>query len=308
MDREYKKLDDKRMTLKDAVKTFVKEGYSVGFSGMAGEQVMAPAHEIIRQNIQHLTLVGDSPCDVGDLLVGSGLVDRMEIAWCGYAVAGMGPNFRRAYEKQIPHAIEINDHSNFGIGLRYMAGAMGIPFMPTKSFLGSDLLTYNKDIKVIEDPYGSGPIALVPALCPDVAFIHCTRADRRGNAQFIGFSANSENLARCAKHTVITCEHLVSTEEICETPNLTIIPQYAVDAVVEVPYGSHPWNFPYEYQYDMPFHMDLMKQFKTREGFLEWLDEWIYGTEDWEGYLKKVGYDRLHKLTVIEQKFQKARY
>ena len=308
MDTSYKKKTDKRMSLKEAVSTFVKEGGSVAFAGMAGDQVVAPSHEIIRQGIGGLTLIGDSPCDPGDLLAGAGLVDKMEIAWCGYAVAGMGPNFRRAYEKKIPHAIEVNDHSNFGIGLRYMAGAMGVPFLPTKSFLGSDLLTYNKDIKVIDDPFGSGPIALVPPITPDVAFIHVTRADRKGNAQIFGFSANAENLARCAKYTVITCEHLVSTEEICETPNLTIIPQYAVDAVVEVPFGSHPWNYVYEYQYDMPFHMDMQKAFKTREGFLEWMDEWIYGVDDWEGYLKKVGYDRLYKLVQIERKFQKTHY
>ena len=296
------------MSLKEAVSTFVKDGSSVGFAGMAGEQVVAPAHEIIRQKIGNLTVVGDSPCDPGDLLCGAGLVKRMEIAWCGYAVAGMGPNFRRAYEKKIPNAIEVNDHSNFGIGLRYMAAAMGIPFMPTKSFLASDLLTYNKDIKVIDDPFGTGPIALVPPLEPDVAFIQATRADVKGNTQFFGFSANSENLARAAKYTVICAEHIVSTKEIEETPNLTIIPQYAVDAVVELPFGSHPWNFPYEYQYDMPFHMDMQKAFKTREGFLEWLDEWVYGVEDWEGYLKKVGYDRLHKLVQIERRFQKSYY
>ena len=305
---EDKKRADKRISLHEAVSKYVKPGYSVGFSGMAGEQLVAPTHEIIRQQIGGLTLVGDSPCDCGDLLAGSGLIDRMEIAWCGYAVAGMGANFRRAIEKQIPHPITINDHSNFGIGLRYMAGAMGVPFLPTKSFLASDLLTYNEDIKVIDDPFGSGPVALVPALSPDVAFIHCTRADRHGNAQIFGFSANAENLARSAKHTVITCERIVSDDVIRETPNLTIIPQYAVDAVVEVPFGSHPWNYPYEYQYDMPFHMDMIKAFKTREGFENWLQEWVFDVPDWEGYLNKVGYDRLQKLSALEHKFQTAPY
>ena len=99
MDTTYKKKTDKRMSLGEVVSTFVKEGGSVAFAGMAGDQVVAPSHEIIRQKIGGLTLIGDSPCDPGDLLAGAGLVDRMEIAWCGYAVAGMGPNFRRAYEK-----------------------------------------------------------------------------------------------------------------------------------------------------------------------------------------------------------------
>ena len=300
---DEKKKTDKRMSLADAVKTFVKDGDTVVFSGMGGAQCVAHTYEIIRQRIGNLTLIGDSPCEAGDMLMGAGLVKRAEIAWCSYAVAGLGYNYRRIVEQKIPFEMELEEYSNYGTGLRLLAGAMGVPFLPTKSFLGSDLMTYNKSIRKMTDPYTGETVALVPAVNPDIALVHCTQADRSGNAQIFGFTANAENAARAAKHTIVTCERIVDTDIIRRLPNQTVIPGYVVDAVVELPFACHPWNFPYEYAYDIPFHAAQVASFKTRDGFLEWLDEWCYGTESWEGYLGKVGYDRLHKLARVERRF-----
>ncbi len=305
---DNKKKTDKRMSLSKAVATYVQPGSSIVFSGMGGAQCVAHTHEIIRQKIGGLTLIGDSPCETGDMLIGAGLVKKAEIAWCGYAVAGLGYNFRRAVEKGIPQEVELEEYSNYGIGLRLLAGAMGLPFLPTKSFLGSDLMTYNPNIRQMQDPYTGETVALVPAATPDVALVHCSRADKHGNAQTFGFSANEENAARAAKYTIVTCEKLVDTDIIRQTPNQTIIPGYAVDAVVEVPFACHPWNYPYAYAYDLPFHCDQMKAFRTREGFLEWLDEWCWSVKDWNGYLEKVGYDRLFRLAQIEQRFNKTAF
>lgn len=304
----FKKRSDKRMTLKEAVSTFVKDGCSVVFSGMGGAQCVAHAYEIIRQNKKDLVLIGDSPCETGDMLVGAGLIRKMEIAWCGYAVAGLGYNFRRAVEEGIPHPIELEEYSNYTIGLRLLAGAINVPFLPTRSLTATDIPKYNKKIKSVTDPYSGEEITVVPAAKPDVAFVHVSRADKRGNAQQFGFSSNAENAARAAKHVVVTCEEIISTDEIRKHPTLTIIPEYVVDAVVELPYASHPWNFPYYYAYDIPFHMQQMEAFRTRDGFLRWLDEWCYGPGSWEGYLEKVGYERLDMLRRIERKFTKALY
>ena len=305
---DYKKKPDKRMSLKEAISTFMFDGCSIAFSGMGGAQVVAPVHEIIRQNIKELTLIGDSPVEPGDLLAGMGLLKKMEIGWEAYALAGQAPNFRRAIEKGIPAKIEVEDYSNFTIGLRFMAGAMNVPYMPTRSLRGSDIAKYNKNIMETFDPYTNSPIALVPAANPDVGFVHAYRADIKGNTQFIGFSANAENIARAAKYTIVTCEEIVTSEVIRRTGNLTIIPQYCVDAVVEVPFCSHPWNFPYSYAYDIVSHMDYLKAYKTREGFLEWIDEWVLGVPDHAGYLRKVGYERLQELVRIEKKFCNAPY
>lgn len=308
MEENYRKKSDKRMSLTEAVKTFVHDGSSVAFGGMGGTQCVAHAYEICRQKIGNLTLVCESPAEPADLLIGAGLVKKAEVAWIAYAVAGLSYNYRRAIENAVPNYIELDEYSNYGMSLRFLAGAMGVPFLPTKSFLCSDFGKYNKNIKGMEDPYTGEKVSLVPAVTPDVALIHCTRADKRGNGQYFGISASAENIARAAKHTILTCEHLVDEALIRKTPNLTIIPSYTVDAVVEVPFGSHPWNMAYDYAYDIPFHSEQMAAFKTREGFLRWMDEYCYGVDSWEGYLQKVGYDRLMKLQQAEQRFNPGVY
>lgn len=305
---DYKKKADKRMTLYDAVKTFVGDGCSIAFSGMGGAQCVAQTYEVIRQGRKNLTLIGDSPCESGDMLIGAGAVKKAELAWCSYAVAGLGYNFRRAIENKIPQAIELEEYSNYTIGLRYLAGAINVPYIPTKSLLGSDLPKYNTQIRIAQDPYTGEAVALVPAVHPDVAIVHVSRADKRGNAQMFGFTSNAENLARAAQHTIITCEELVSTEEIQRYPNLTVVPEYAVDAVVEVPYAAHPWNMPYAYVYDMPFHTVQLEAFKTRDGFERWLEEYCFEPGSWEGYLRKVGYERLDTLRQLERRFTKLNY
>ena len=300
---EARKKPDKRMSLGEAIDIFVRDGCSISFSGMGGAQCVAQTYEIIRQGKKDLTLIGDSPCECGDLLVGAGLVKKMEIAWCSYAVAGLGNNFRRAIEDGVPRPIELEDFSNYTIGLRFLAGALNIPYMPTKSLLGSDLPVYNEKIKITTDPYNGEKIALVPAACPDIAIVHVSRADRKGNGQMFGFSSNAENIARAAKKTILTCEEIVDTDEIRRINNLTIIPEYCVDAVVELPYACHPWNMPFAYAYDMPFHSFQLANFETREGFEKWMQEWCYGLKNHEEYMEKVGYRRLRELTRIERKF-----
>lgn len=298
---------DKRTSLSEAV-SHLKDGDTIAFSGMGGSQCVAQTYEVARQGQKHLTLIGDSPCECGDILVGTGQIDKMEIGWCAYALAGLGYDFRRAVEQEIPHKVVLEEYSNYTIGLRFLAGAMDLPYMPTKSLLGSDIPKYNPNIKIEKDPYTGEQVALVPAARPDVAIVHASRADKKGNGQIFGYSSNAENIARAAKFTILTCEELVETDEIRRNPNLTIIPEYSVDAVVELPYACHPWNFPYAYAYDLPFHSEQMKILKTREGFEQWMQDWCYGLTGHEEYLRKVGYERLDKLRAVERRFCKLTY
>lgn len=300
---DSKKSVDKRMSLKEAISRFVFDGCSIAFSGMGGQQVVAPTYEIIRQGQKDMTLIGDSPCDCADHLLGTGQIKRIEVAWLSFAVAGVSPNYRRAVEKGIPRKIEVREFSNYSMGLRFLAGAMNVPFMSTRSLIGSSIVEYNDMIKVIEDPYKSEKVAVVPAAIPDVAIVHVNRADKLGNAQYLGFSSNAENIARAAKRTIITCEDLISTEEIKKNPTFTTVPQYVVDAVVEVPYCSHPWNMAYAYAYDLPFHMEMMAEIVTVEGFKRWMDKWAFGCKDHEEYCEKVGWSRLRKLSEVEKQF-----
>ena len=297
---------NKVMSLKDAVSKYAVDGSTICFGGFIGRDCVAVVHEIIRQGIKGLTVIDDSKTDIMDLLVGAGCIKRWEGAYLGYGAIGLAPNIRRAVEKGVPQPIEVEDWSNAAISMRYLAGALNIPFMATRSMLGSDILKYNKRIKVINDPYEGKPLALVPAVRPDVAFIHVQRADAMGNAQVWGFTGNDENKVRAAKHTVITCEEIVSPEEIRRNGNLTIIPFYCVDAVVQVPYGCHPQSCYGYYAYDVLFCGEYHKTSSTREGFLKWLDTYVFGCEDHNAYCNKVGWSRLQKLTYLERQFNRT--
>jgi glutaconate CoA-transferase subunit A len=294
---------DKRMTMKEAISKFVHKGDSL-YIGLH-ETPTAAVHEIVRQNIQDLSLIIDSQVGPTTVLFGMGLINKVELAYMWGAIEGPSHVWRRAVEKNIPREVEVEYYSNYGMSLRLEAGARNIPFMPTRSQLGSDIIKHNPKIKTMEDPYGSGkPIALVPAVNPDVVIIHVHRADQLGNLQFFGHFGNADVVAKCGKRVIATCEEIISTEEIRRTPNLTLVPSYAVDAVVEVPFGAHWRETNYYYHHDFPFGMAAFEQWKTEDGFKRWCDKYIFGVDDWDGYCNKVGYDRLWKLWHAERKFQ----
>lgn len=288
------------MDLKEAVREYVQDGCSISLGGIAAREPMAVTHEIIRQEKKDLTFITATYTDTINMLIGAGCIRRLEMAYVWIGVVGSGLNLRRAVEKGVPNKIEVVEYSNLAAAMRFLAGAMGLPFMPTRSLLGSDIPKYNDNIKIIDDPYGSGPIALVPAANPDVAFIHVQRADRSGNSQIWGMMANDVNIARAANKVVITCEEIVPTSVIRANPNMTAIPSYCVDAVVHVPFGCHPLPVAGYYWMDVPFRRSFMMDNKTHEGFVDWIDTWVKGSSDWSEYLERIGKDRLDKLVTME--------
>ncbi|HSR10087.1 MAG TPA: CoA-transferase [Thermodesulfobacteriota bacterium] len=291
---------DKRMSLEEAVARFVKDGGSVGLGGIAGREPMAVSYELIRQKKKNLTLITDTACDAADILIAGGCIGRVECAYIWIGVIGSGHNYRRAVENGVPNCLEISECSNMAMSMRMMAGALGLPFMPIKSLLGSDIVKHNPCVKVMEDPYGGGPVALVPAVHPDVAFIHVQHCDAMGNAQIWGMLGNDDNLARAARTVVITCEEVVSTSEIRKIPNMTAIPSYCVSAVVEAPFCCHPLPVSGYYWMDIPFRRQMVTASKTRETIVAWMDEWIHGVRNFEGYKKKVGSERLARVRQME--------
>lgn len=290
---------DKTTTLEAAIEKYVPDGASVAFGGMGGRDPEAAAREIIRQGTTGLSVIDDARTTLFDMMVGAGCVDFYVGSWVGTSLISQGHNVRNAVENDVPHHLEMRDVSNFGSSLMYLAAAMDVPFVPTRSMQATDIPTHNPDIKSMEDPYGSGDeLALVPAADLDVAVIHVQRADTLGNAQIFGNVVNDHLKARAAEHTVITCEEIVSTETIRETPELTRIPFYAVDAVVEVPFGCHPWHCYGHYYADLPFYREYGELSRDRESFLDWLDEWIVPHEE---YVRKIGGPRLERLAELEQ-------
>jgi len=128
-----------------------------------------------------------------------------------------------------------------------------------------------------------------------------------GNGQVWGFTGNDENKVRAAKRVILTCEEIVPTEEIRQQPNLTLIPFYCVDAVVHVPFGCHPQSCYGYYAYDVLFCGEYHEKARTREGFLQWLDTYVYGCRDHYEYCSKVGWARLFALQHLERQFNRIR-
>lgn len=288
----------KTTSLESAVAEYVPDGSTVAFGGMGGRDPEAAAREIIRQEITGLRVVDDARTTLFDMLVGAGAVDEYIGSWVGTSLISQGFNIRRAVEDSVPHHLHMQDVSNFGSSLLFFAAAMDVPFIPTRSMLGTDIPAHNEDLATIEDPFGSGDeFTLVPAPDIDTAIIHVQHCDRRGNAQIYGNVVNDHLKARAADHTIITCEEIVPSSQIRANSAMTRIPFYTVDAVAEVPFGSHPWHVYGHYYADLPFYRDYGLESRDRESFLDWLDEWIIPHDQ---YLEKVGPDRLARLEELE--------
>jgi 3-oxoacid CoA-transferase subunit A/glutaconate CoA-transferase subunit A len=177
---------------------------------------------------------------------------------------------------------------------------MGIPFIPTRNLLGTD--TFEKSsAKVVECPFTDRPITLVPACYPDVAIIHVHRCDKYGDSQIDGILVEDFELSRAARRLIITTEKIVDEEEIRKEPYHTSIPFYLVDAVVEVPYGSHPALMPYEYYFDEEHIGEWLELSKTDEGVKQYLDKYVYGVKDFDEYLELIGgKEKLEYLRKVE--------
>jgi len=292
----------KLMTLREAVTKYVHDGCSVSLGGNNGRNAMCAAYEIVRQRKKDLRIIDENSLTCEDMLIGAGCVKKLETSWIGISLMDMSYNTRRAMEKGVPLKLEVDDYSNYSGSLRFLAGAMNLPFMPTRSLLGTDIPKFNKNVIIIDDPYESSPVALVPAAKPDVVFIPAQRSDSDGNAQVWGPVGCDDLRAKAAKHTVIICEEIVPKEEIERIPNMTTIPSYCVDAVVSEKFICHPWDCYGLYYWDLPFCMSYGSASQTYDGFTEWLDEWVFGVQDHYEYCSKVGWNRLQRLEKMERK------
>ena len=250
---------DKVMPAPEAVARFVRPGSVLGMGGQnIGRCPMALAHEIIRQWIGDLTVVGCNLSIAMDQLVGAGLVARCV---CGSGnLERFGTTFcwRRGIEEG---TLEVEDYSHLAMVTRFLAGEMGVPFMPTRSLLGSDLLrapgvgprgeAAPEGPVVIDNPWKPGePVVLVPALQPDVSIVHVQRADRMGNLIIEGFATHEPEMIRASRWVIASCEELVPTEEIRRHPEQTTIPFMHTSAVVVQPFGAYPTSAYRYYDFD----------------------------------------------------------
>ena len=283
----------KVMSAQEAVSKFINDGMTVSIGSFFHTIAYDITHEIIRQGKKHLTICAPSFNEHADQLIGAGCVDRVVSSYVWMEVFGPLYCFRRAVEKGIPHKIEIEDYSNFTMTLRFLAGALGIPYVPVHSLKGSDMMNYSSwmgenKVKLMKDPFGSGiEHTLVPALTADVGYIHAQRADEEGNFQMWGLMGDAPWSMWACKQVIVSVEEIVSRDSIGRDPNRTAIPNYKVAAVIEAPFASHPKHCQGYYGVDREFIFKYIHESRTEDGWKEFMDQWVYGVADREEYLKK---------------------
>lgn len=293
--KKTKGLVDKRMTEAEAISRFVHDGDYIG-TELYGT-VRCPqslVNEIVRQGKKDLRVAGQGVYEL-DILLGAGLVKALDHTYIGLEVYGISNCLRREVESG---RVKCVDWSNAGIAWRFKAAAMGVPFIPVRSMLGTDTLKHSA-AKVVECPFTGEPIALLPALILDVGLIHVHRADIYGNSQIDGISGFGIEMARASKRLIISTEEIIPTEEIRKHPDRTVIPYYLVDAVVEAPFGSHPGEMCYVYERDEDQIKEWVNASKEPDTTKAYLDKYIYGVKDHQEYLALIGEERLQYLTDL---------
>jgi glutaconate CoA-transferase, subunit A len=287
---------DKLKTLADAIASDVQDGMSVAMGcGLESLIPFAASYEIIRQNRQNLTLIAPISDMQFDQLIGAGCVKKIVASWVGNVAAGLGHNYRRAAEAGIPHSIEIEEHSNFTIGLGLQAGAAGLPFLPTRTVKGSDF-RHGPQFAAVRCPFTGEELLGVRAIRPDVAILHVQRSDKEGNTHAWGNFGVMREAALAAKKVILTCEQIVDHDLILGDPNRTVIPGFVVSSVVHEPLGSHPSPTQGYARRDDGFYFEYHKETRSREGFQQWLKKWVFGVKDHRAFLELLGKERVEKL------------
>ena len=269
-----KGLVDKRMSEKEAIRRFVDEGDYVGVELYGTVRCpMSLTRELIRGGYRSLRGVGQGVYE-SDLFAAAESFKAMDWTYIGLEVYGVSSNLRRTVESG--YVENIVEWSNAALAWRFKAAAMGVPFLPTRSMLGTDTFKYSA-AKVVECPFTGEPICLLPALILDVGVIHVNRADKHGNCQIDGISGFAAEMACASRRVIVSAEEIIDTETIRRAPDRTIIPWYVVDAVVEAPFGSHPGEMSGMYERDVEHIRSYFESTKDVEKVKAYLDKWVYG-------------------------------
>lgn len=297
-------MSDKVLSMREAIERYVPDGSSVAL-GLALEPLIpfAAGHEIIRQHRRDLTLIGPISDILFDQLIGAGCVSRVIAAWVGNVSEGLGYNYRRAVERGLPHPLMVENHSNYSVSLALLAGALGAPYIPMKSLLGSDIARDHPTMRQHASPLDGAPTLLVPALTPDVAIVHVQRADAEGRAHVWGGLGISEEAALAARGVIYTAEEIVPPEVILSDPNRVLAPAMKTLAVVHAPGGAHPSPVQGYYNRDHASFAEYHERTRTMEGFDAWLREWVYDQPDLDAYLTHLGAERWRSLGLREHHF-----
>ena len=283
---------DKLTSVEEAAR-LVKDGDTLAVGGCLFTRTpMALVREVLRQRRQGLTLARNLTCTEGEFLLVAGAAQKIVTSWMSIGLPWGISKILREYAEQGRARFE--EWSHMALGLRFRAGAMGVPFLPTLTMLGSDLMGVT-GAKTMACPYTGETLCLVPALFPDVALLHVHRADRLGNCQIDGYPHMDADIAKAATTVLVTAEEIIPEDETRRRPDRTIIPGFLVDAVAEVPFGSYPHECYGLYEADFQHFGDYAAGIDARgsAAVKDYLDRYVYGPKGYADYLDLFGMETL---------------
>jgi glutaconate CoA-transferase, subunit A len=287
---------DKRADLAQAA-ALVADGDTVVLGGcLYSRPPYALLFELLRAGRRDLTLARNLMCYEAELMLVRGAASKLMSSWVGIGLPWGIPKVFREFVERDPSIYEEWSHLSFG--LRFLAGSMGVPFLPTASLLGSDVLA-RTPAREMRCPFTDELLVAVPACQPDVAVIHAHRVDPEGNAQVNGPAYMDLEFARAAKTVIVTAEQLVTSEAVARTADRTLVPGFLVDAVVEVPFGAYPGECYGLYEADFAHferYVELVNA-DGAEGVEAYLRSHVDEPGDFAGMLDMVG-----SSTLVEQR------
>ena len=236
---------------------------------------MAATRALIRRGVKRLSLVALPTTSLqADLLIGAGCVETIETSAVSLGEFGLAPRFTAAI---LAGTIKMKDATCPALHAAFQAAEKGVPFMPLRGLIGSDVLAHRPDWRTIDNPFdGDDPIVLLPAIAPDVALFHAPMADRAGNV-WIGRQRELVTMAHAAAKTVVTVEKL-HDGDLLSDPALAAgtLPGFYVEAVAVVERGAWPLPLPEHYPWDGEHLADYARLAATEEGFAQYLDKHVH--------------------------------
>ena len=292
--------DIKLRSLTEAA-SLIKDGSRIHLGGMAvHNHPMAFVYELLRRGTRDLTIVSHVSASDVDILIGAGRVKRLEFSYVGLEEFGTAPCFRRAVESG---QLELSEYSEPVAFERFACSARGMPFFMTREMLGTDLPLVNPDIKEVVDPFGSGVYHAVSAAEPEWVIIHAPAGDKYGNVLFFPHRQLPEDLdltaSRTTRNLIVTVEQIVAHERIRQLPYLNLIPRFRTTAIVEAPYGAHPFSLLHVYDQDREHLAAYARAGRDAGTFSEYLAEFVLGVDSHDAYLERIGAAKLARLRHI---------
>lgn len=305
--------DSKQMSLSDAVAKFVHDGDCLAVGGfVTNRRPYALVREIIRQKKHGLYVEGGPSGGDIDMLVGAGCVTAIMISYIANSgFTAVGRRFKEAVESG---NLLFEDFSLDVHTAAYHAAALGLPFVPVVNMLGSDLERVwgisketrkahpklpKEKLAILDDPFNPGKrICCIPAPSIDVALVHTQTASPDGTCRLEGAPFQDIDIAMAARRTIVSCENLISNDDIRREPEKNSLTGLCVDAVIHAPYGAHPSQCFSHYDYDPAMYTEYDKASRTRQGFDTFIERYVMDCPTHEAYLDRIGASALIRLRV----------